>query len=1319
MLDDIRLHLDADEALQSEHEKYCAELIERRLRQNKQAFKQYMPLLAAELDELHNKRLSIFVNRLKQINVVDYQQGRVLYPLDVKKNLDTQVEQLAYHSAYLQLCSEQGIAEARFLQNYKPQIKKNDKEQVPSDLESDLEGDLESDLEGDLERDFKYSQDLQQHLSSQNIDALILLGLGTGEIINCLLEKANFKHLVIYEQDYEMLACSLASFDWKHLFEYAEQNGIGLFLQIGNKLTTLKSDLEELNQALSIQHFLFFQHCYHPSYANIVANLRNNVWSKAILERPNPDCEGHISAPLSYFSSADFSNIAREKPDRLRRNLAAFKNRIPDLYEAFKNYQVKCWHCFEVQSGKYSQGIASDEASSESNINVINMQTRETYSNLSPKSDGIGLAEHFFDYPNVDGLVFGYSGDKLAHYAHNRFIRKIDQITSKERTCKAKLPNCIPSLLVLGLGDGYALEHICEQRDVQNLIISEPNPDLFYASLHAIDWEQIFQQVDEKQGRLYLNIGEGSSQLFKDLMNQFLTLGPHILNDTYLFRAYENPELHQVITEVRQQLKVIFSLGENFDHVLYGLSHTCKALHAGIPSMRFEAYQYLQKTDKQVPIFVVGNGPSLDNNIELIKECEGEVVVVSCGTALQALHRNGIVPDFHGEVEQNRANFDWASRINDPAYLKKITLISVNGIHPDTCKLYKDVLTAFKVGESSTAATLSVLPKQSFQQIEDAYPTVTNMVVSFFLNLGFEQLYLIGVDLGFADQNKHHSKHSGYYEQGQQLFDYKKAHATDMRVRGNRRDYVFTKTEFNISRMVLEHTLARFSAEVFNLSDGVFIEGTLPLDSENVLVTSNKQNKTLMLEHFSECFMSLKSDIYHLMSKAFSNQLMQRQIDCLTEIVESAYKAIEAHKTEQSKLNKKPIENNSDQSDDLTLDTKSKTTIVNEENRLSVLIRDLVDELQNHILTNKQEPGSLYPLYFFNSVQYLCAGLSKAKMQEDQNLVLQDCESIVSQWNLFLSDAKALLLEQFDIIDASQAFSQKRETLRLACENQALYQRPVCGNASRRVAFFTSDEALYASLNDEDLVNHFGMHLNLTKKKTSWVKDFVQADSIDKLLVHIEQGALAEEIVYPIMDLPEQIGGLPESNTIRKWQSIAFVVHDMKAFTAVKSALLKHQKRWFDIGINKLPSILFIPPCLSILGHAERELATNGLLSFLPPRVFVHQLCARAQDIDCFHFIFVKGYFCKTGKINARQSTTRDKLAHLSQAEQVMHESFVSKMTLNEHIMFRHYLALSDQSLTQSSYVDALGNRGARVTRAPLPEELISDWFDFELNTTV
>ena len=51
---------------------------------------------------------------------------------------------------------------------------------------------------------------------------------------------------------------------------------------------------------------------------------------------------------------------------------------------------------------------------------------------------------------------------------------------------------------MLGVGLGYQIAKILSEHHITNLYIFEPEPDIFYASLHTIDWGNILKKMRNK-----------------------------------------------------------------------------------------------------------------------------------------------------------------------------------------------------------------------------------------------------------------------------------------------------------------------------------------------------------------------------------------------------------------------------------------------------------------------------------------------------------------------------------------------------------------------------------------------------------------------------------------------------------------------------------------------------------------------------------------------------------------------------------------------------------------------------------------------------
>ncbi len=802
MLKDIRLHLDPDEVTQQALEADHASSIQQRYETNLKAFSANIPNLAVQLNQLSAQNISVFCNRDGAANLVDFGTGRTLYGLHPFDEVQQHVRNWIAHPLYIDLTSASG--------------------EVDDGLN------LQASLDAISTRP----------ALAQNAGTLVVLGLGAGYQLTPLLKQAQWRHIIIYEPELQYFKGSALMADWGEIFALAQQSQTTLFLLTGQDGRDLVANIAELQQHDTCSGFYLYKHYNHPVFDALELDLRQRSWQQ-ITEtglRLNMALSGRDYKPY-WTMSVEPHNMPVVKTDQhplLVKNLAAFQRYFPTIYQQFCAYSPSYWHPVNQQNS----------------INLLD-PTDGALLYQQPKNDGLLNKQNFVSHPNKDGLVLGYTGTKLKDYLHYRYVAKTEQMLDNLHEAQGKLPENIKSLIMFGLGCGYQLEALLQDHQIDKLFVCEPNRDFFYASLFAIDWAAIIEDVDKQDKRLYINVGDDGQNLFRDLLQQFYAIGPYNLANTYFYQSYHNPQLEHAVANLREQLQVVISMGEYFDHARYGIAHTREMLNRGTHCLVSRKLRPIPYDTAEVPVFVVGNGPSLDASIEMLKEWRQQIIVISCGTALMPLYKAGITPDFHAEIEQNRSTFDWCSRVGDFDFLKQITLISCNGIHPDTCELFKDTLIAFKEGESSTASATEVLGKGNFTELQFAFPTVSNLVINLACEVGFTQLYLVGVDLGFVDVKHHHSKQSGYYnDDGEELYDYQEKNNTAIRTPGNFRPFVNTKHEFKVSKTIIEQALAKHpSVECFNTSDGAKVAGSTPLNSDFVLITSSPEQQNAAL-HF-------------------------------------------------------------------------------------------------------------------------------------------------------------------------------------------------------------------------------------------------------------------------------------------------------------------------------------------------------------------------------------------------------------------------------------------------------------------------------------
>lgn len=951
MINDIRVHIHSNETAQDAIEARSAPFVENTFKKNKAAFAKHIPSLLDELSSISSSNISIFCNQHEEYNIVDFGLGRTFYgqaPLD---EIAQQCQQLHQHAAYLTFLNDSSGQQAASANQW------------------------ESDDFGEVLQAHQNNAKFVES-KAKTADVLVILGLGLGHHIDYLVDYCSAKHVIIYEPERQYYKSSFMVKDWDSVLEKASSTGTSLYFQVGMNGETLVQDLSELLSRFDVNDVMLFQHYYHPSFDAVMYACRTKSWQNI----KGASAPFTFSNKFSQFTPAwldspniqSLSSVTKEQT-RFQANLAAFLKYYPNIHEEFENYQAKTWIAVENQDKE---------------INLFNRDNGACWYGNHPSQDGYNHYKSFEQFPNKDGLILGYNGEKLKHYFHYRLVKETEELLIKAEDKASFLPDTIKSLILFGLGAGYQLESLFEHKELEKMFICEPNRDFFYASLFAIDWASILNKVDQSGANLYINIGDDGTHLFRDLLSQFYNIGPYILGQTFFYQGYYNAALHASIVELREQLQIVVAMGENFDHACFALEQTKEAFRNSLPFMRANPSQYLSDKQRELPIIFVGNGPSLDYSIESIRELKESAIVVSCGTSLQVLQRNNIVPDFHAEIELNRATYDWAYRVGDLEYLKKITLLSCNGVHPDTCHLYKDVKFAFKSGESSTVSTLNVIGEENAEALEFSFPTCSNFAINLFLKLGFNQFYFFGVDMGFIDNKKHHSSQSGYYNQeGKELFNYAESNNTGLVVAGNFRPAVSTKYEFKLAKTIIENALAEHKIDCYNTSDGARIEGALALTVDNVLLLSTPDQKQETIQNLESCFCTLHADTFiHDFESKYDSKIVLDEIDELQAIL---------------------------------------LTPINDQDDVFKII-----EKQKVFLFRSYEKGnSLFFYYLYGTMNYINSVLSKAAMHQDVDIAVDVAQQTMSLWSKMLSDVKLLLSNTNSLFDTSSSFTLERERL--------------------------------------------------------------------------------------------------------------------------------------------------------------------------------------------------------------------------------------------------------------------------------------------------
>lgn len=411
----------------------------------------------------------------------------------------------------------------------------------------------------------------------------------------------------------------------------------------------------------------------------------------------------------------------------------------------------------------------------------------------------------------------------------------------------------IPILIVFGSGYGTHLIDLLDHYDIRHLILVDNDPAITRLSMGFTDYVAIYNN-HLIRGIKFSFLSHTNPDKLVDLIIEAIQTSwpPYFVHGISVFRNLRNVELcEKVESGLAEKLWLSYRGWGFFDDEMLSIRHSIANLNSGMPVCRPK-----NNIDPKAAAIIVGNGPSLDGLVDLIRQHQDKVVIVSCGSALSALYRLGITPDYHIEIERTYSTVESIRYVVPDEFLANIRAVGTNVLHPHVFDGFKEKLMLVKGGDSSG----NLFPGGCLAV--NTFPTVTNGAVSWLIGMGFKRVYLMGVDLGAKDAAKHHSQSSLYYAKDdvpegyvEQLNKGDTIHMS-METDANFGDgKVRTNDILTLARMSIESVLrVRPDAKVFNLSDGARIAGSEPLQPDKFELPDDVPEKTATIASIGENF---------------------------------------------------------------------------------------------------------------------------------------------------------------------------------------------------------------------------------------------------------------------------------------------------------------------------------------------------------------------------------------------------------------------------------------------------------------------------------
>lgn len=299
----------------------------------------------------------------------------------------------------------------------------------------------------------------------------------------------------------------------------------------------------------------------------------------------------------------------------------------------------------------------------------------------------------------------------------------------------------VDTLAVLGVGVGYHLEELFNAYPTKNKVIIEPDISVFVKLMTMRDISHLITAKNtlfivsdntEYIAKVFLGLredGQIDTVHFEELLSYRTAYDEWWTSLKKDFIKYS--KLHGININTG----VVFSKDwiENFFENIVQL----------VESVNLDSYE---SKLKGIPAVIVSAGPSLNKNVHLLNSIKDKAVILSAGSSINILEKNGVKPHIMVGVDGGELE----SRIFNNVKATDIYFAYSSSIHYDGLKNYKGPKLYFK---TNVLEYTSWFEKEMDMNTKDlrSGASVSNLALDIARLMGCDPIILVGQDLSYTN----------------------------------------------------------------------------------------------------------------------------------------------------------------------------------------------------------------------------------------------------------------------------------------------------------------------------------------------------------------------------------------------------------------------------------------------------------------------------------------------------------------------------------------------------------------------------------------
>lgn len=440
------------------------------------------------------------------------------------------------------------------------------------------------------------------------------------------------------------------------------------------------------------------------------------------------------------------------------------------------------------------------------NMTILEQTDRKLYMQL--QENETNNRDLFYDKYETTLAINGQPTLHVRRGQYNFFMHSTVNPETEAKILVNEVSAC-EKYMVIGLGLGYHIMELLNRFPESQVIVLESEINLIKLSMKYQNWTKYLQSL-----QLEIVYNPDISELIKQT--------------GYLQQPYEllvhYPTVQAVDDEkIRQLLEDFFmTISSMREQKIFLASNFSKLSKKHLPECGVLKPLFSKKN-----VVIVGAGPSVNGQIEMMKKYRNKVMIFATGHITKLLLKEGIRPD--------------AVIITDPqphmykqiegADTKNIPLILLSTASASVTNAYKgDIYVAYQNGYQPAEEMAESLNAETFETGGSVITTALDIALRF----EAKKIIFVGVDLAYTDGSSHAKGVGRKITSREGLRKVKSCTGTE----------IYTSKNLDIYRKWIERRIENVTGTViYNTGNGAIINGTQrmiwnKLDNDNILKKS-------------------------------------------------------------------------------------------------------------------------------------------------------------------------------------------------------------------------------------------------------------------------------------------------------------------------------------------------------------------------------------------------------------------------------------------------------------------------------------------------